>query len=163
MQRGCGWPGFEWFPVQQSWHRVQTEMDGSCSSRGHLAASIQTDRSIAICFFYPLSTCCPLNRWDWGSEVTLIATPSSSCWTISSRPAYLRLIHLPSLRLLSLSLHQWRFGLLICQEERSLADEHCLSCQAHTWSTAGNQWKKKINKTKQQIYAWIDTCNTSFP
>lgn len=55
------------------WRRVKTETDELSGSRGHLAASIQTDRSFTLLFLCPLTMRWPLKHWAVRWEVTLIA------------------------------------------------------------------------------------------
>lgn len=67
------------------WHRVKTETDECSGSRGHLAASIQTDQSFTILIFLPSDQALPVETLSLKVRGhTNSPTPSFFSYTLSS-------------------------------------------------------------------------------
>lgn len=78
------------------WCRVKTETDECSGSRGHLAASIQTDQSFTILSFLPSDQALPVETLSFKVRGhTNSPTPSSFSYMLSSISVYHILIHFP--------------------------------------------------------------------
>lgn len=91
------------------WHRVKTETDECSGSRGHLAASIQTDQSFTVLFFFALwpSTAC------WNTELKGERSHTIAPLHLSS---HTHLCLCPLSSVFRLFLLQWHIALLIWLE-----------------------------------------------